>query len=208
MSYFDFNSAEQASFELIPKDTLVRLRLTLKPGGFDDASQGWTGGWATRSPETGAVYLACEGVVLDGPYARRKLWWNIGLHSPKGPTWQAMGRSFIRSLLNSARRIHPADTGPQAQNARRIAGFAELDGLEFAGRIDIEKDGRGNDRNTVRAVIEPDHKDYAQLMGQHFAPPVPTSPSGAIPAAATPAYAPSAPTASSAIPGGKPAWAQ
>jgi hypothetical protein len=39
MSYFDFNDAnEQSSFDLIPKGTLVRVRMTIRPGGFDDAS--------------------------------------------------------------------------------------------------------------------------------------------------------------------------
>jgi hypothetical protein len=56
MTYFDFNSAsEQTSFDLIPKGTLVRVRMTVKPGGFDDASQGWTGGYATRNDNTGSV---------------------------------------------------------------------------------------------------------------------------------------------------------
>ena len=42
MTYFDFNSAsEQTSFDLIPKGTLVRVRMTIRPGGFDDATQGW-----------------------------------------------------------------------------------------------------------------------------------------------------------------------
>ena len=37
MTYFDFNSAsEQTSFDLIPKGALVRVRMTIKPGGFDD----------------------------------------------------------------------------------------------------------------------------------------------------------------------------
>ena len=41
----DFNDAEQQqSFDLIPKGTLARVRMTLKPGGFDDPAQGWTGG--------------------------------------------------------------------------------------------------------------------------------------------------------------------
>ena len=54
MTYFDFNSAsEQTSFDLIPKGTLLRVRMTIKPGGFDDPSQGWTGGYATRNDNTG-----------------------------------------------------------------------------------------------------------------------------------------------------------
>lgn len=63
---------------------MAKLRLTIKPGGFDDPAQGWTGGWATQSFETGAVYLACEGVVMEGPFVKRKIWWNVGLHSAKG----------------------------------------------------------------------------------------------------------------------------
>ena len=155
MSFFDFNTADQQqSFDLIPKGTLARVRMSIKPGGFDDASQGWTGGWATQSHDTGAVYLACEGVVMEGPFARRKVWWNIGLYSAKGPTWGNMGRTFVRAALNSARNIHPGDNSPQAQAARRISGFGDLEGLEFVARFDIEKDGRGEDKNTIKSVIE------------------------------------------------------
>ncbi|MDD3676781.1 hypothetical protein [Thauera propionica] len=217
MSFFDFNDAEQQQgFDLIPHGTLARVRLTIKPGGYDDPSQGWTGGWATQSFETGSVYLACEGVVLEGPYARRKVWWNIGLYSPKGPAWGNMGRAFIRALLNSARGVHPTDNSPQAQAARRISGFGDLDGLTFAARIDIEKDGRGMDKNTIKTVIEPDHKDYAAIMGL---PPkvggyTGGGQSGAPAAVAAPSYPPAAahvtparPAASTA-PVSKPAWAQ
>ena len=41
MSFFDFNSAsEQTFFDLIPKGALVRVRMTVKPGGHDDAFLG------------------------------------------------------------------------------------------------------------------------------------------------------------------------
>ena len=34
MTFFDFNSAaEQSSYDLIPKGTVVRVRMTIKPGG-------------------------------------------------------------------------------------------------------------------------------------------------------------------------------
>jgi len=204
-SWCDFNDAEQQpSFDLIPKGTLARVRMTLKPGGYDDPAQGWTGGYATQSVETGSVYLAAEFVVLEGEYARRKLWSNIGLHSPKGPTWGQMGRSLIRAILNSARHVHPQDDAPQAAAARRIQGFHELDGLEFVARIDIEKDAKGQDRNVVRIAVEPDHPDYAKLMG------VPPKASGGgtsgPPAQAAPAYAAPAPQRAPVT--GKPSWAQ
>ncbi|MEK7681855.1 MAG: hypothetical protein AAB369_03415, partial [Chloroflexota bacterium] len=112
--------------------------------------------------------------------------------------------------------VHPADNSPQAQAARRISGFADLDGLEFAARIDIEKDGRGEDRNTIKAAIEPDHKDYALVMGvmpkggmgnagggQSGAPAAVAAPTYTPPAAHTPSSRPA-----TSVPSGKPAWAQ
>lgn len=201
-TYFDYNDAEaqQGAFDLIPKGTLVRVRMTIKPGGHDDPTQGWTGGYASESFDTGSVYLTCEFVVLEGAYAKRKMWSNIGLLSRKGPVWGQMGRSMIRAILNSARNVHPQDNTPQAAAARRIQGFNELDGIEFIARVDVEKDAKGEDRNVVKLAIEPDHKDYAALMG--LAPRAPSP--GPTPVTATP----SAPAAPRPAPSGKPAWAQ
>ncbi|MDF5949191.1 hypothetical protein P4129_27005 [Pseudomonas aeruginosa] len=124
----------------------------------------------------------------------------------KGPTWGQMGRSFIRAALNSARNVHPQDNSPQAAAARRIQGFRELDGIEFLARVDIEKDGKGQDRNVVKVAVEPDHPDYAPLMG------VPPKTSGGgtsgAPAQAAPASTYQAPAAQRAPVTGKPSWAQ
>ena len=166
MSWNDFNSADdQSGFDVIPKGTLVKVRMTIKPGGHDDASQGWTGGWATRSNTTGAVYLNCEFVVLEGKYARRKIWSLIGLYSAKGPDWANIGRAFIKGILNSSRGVSNKDNSPAAQNARRINGLGDLDGIEFAARIDIEKGQNGDDKNVIKLAITPDNKEYASLMG-------------------------------------------
>ena len=197
-NYFDFQDADpqQSGFDLIPKGTLAPVRTTFKPGGYDDPSQGWDGGYATQSFETGSIYLAAEFVITAGDYAKRKMWSNIGLYSPKGPTWGQMGRSFIRAILNSARNVHPQDNSPQAAAARRIQGFHELDGIEFLARIDIEKDAKGQDRNVIKVAVEPDHPDYAKSGG---------GASGA-PAQAAPAY--QAPAPQRAPVTGKPSWAQ
>jgi hypothetical protein len=198
----DFNDAEQQqAFDLIPKGTVARVRMTLKPGGHDDSAQGWSGGYATQSFETGSVYLACEFVVLEGEYARRKMWSNIGLHSPKGPAWGNMGRTFVRAALNSARNIRAQDNSPQAAAARRIAGLHELDGLEFIARIDVDKDGRGELKNVVKVAVEPDHPDYARAAHSAASP---SRPPAAPPAAPAPVHTP---TQRASAPG-KPAWAQ
>lgn len=162
-SWNDFNDAKQNA-NIIPKGTLAKVRLTIRPGGFDDPAQGWTGGYATRGT-TGSVYLSGEFTVLEGPYARRKIFTLIGLYSPKGPDWANMGRSLVRGMLNSARSISDKDNSAQAQAARRIGGFADLDGLEFVAKIDVGTDTNGDEKNEIRTAVTPDHKEYAAIMG-------------------------------------------
>ena len=202
----DFNDARQTA-NLIPKGTIAKVRLTIRPGGFDDASQGWTGGYAKRGA-TGSVYLDAEYTVLEGPFAKRKIWSMIGLYSPSGPNWSNMGRSLLRGILNSARGLSDKDNSPEAQNARRISGFADLDGIEFVARIDIRHDSNGEDNNEIRQAVTRDHKDYAVAMGGH------TAPIGYTPAAGYAApqlsYAPPQPqqTAPAPAAGVRPTWAK
>ena len=213
-AWSDFNDAEaqQSGFNLIPKGALVPVLMTIKPGGHYDASQGWSDGYPTQSPKTGAVYLAAEFVITGGEYVKRKMWSNIGLYSPKGPTWTQMGRTFVRAALNSARGVLPQDNSPQAAAARRIQGFVDLDGLEFVVRVDIEKDDRGDDRNVVKMAVEPDHPDYARTMGvpSKLAPSTqaPANSASQAPAAQGAATAHQAPAPQRAPVSGKPAWAQ
>ena len=111
----------------------------------------------------------------------------IGLYSPNGPSWANMGRGLVRGILNSARGLSDKDDSPEAQNARRIAGFADLDGLEFVARIDVGKDANGEDKNEIRSAVTRDHRDYAALMGLAYPAAHPQ------PAAAQPAQAPAYP---------------
>ena len=207
----DYNDAK-TNPNLIPKGTLAKVRLSIRPGGFDDPGQGWTGGYATRG-STGAVYLNGEFTVLEGPYAKRKVFTLIGLYSPKGPDWGNMGRSLVRGMLNSARGISDKDNSPEAQTARRIRGFADLDGLEFVARIDIGADTNGEEKNEIRGAVTPDHRDYSTLMGTTMAMPFPaaaSSGSAPMPAQAL-ASAPSSPAARPATAPSnvtRPSWAR
>ena len=193
----DFNDARSTT-SVIPKGAIAKVRLSIRPGGYDDPSQGWTGGYATRG-STGAVYLNAEFTVLEGPYARRKIFSLIGLHSPKGPDWGNMGRALVRAILNSARGISDKDVSPQAQSARRIRGLSDLDGIEFVAKIDVGTDTNGDPKNEIRTAVTPDHKEYAGVMGpvaQSFG----FQSGGAAQTAAQPAATPAA--------GMRPSWAQ
>ena len=193
----DFNDARSTT-SVIPKGAIAKVRLSIRPGGYDDPSQGWTGGYATRG-STGAVYLNAEFTVLEGPYARRKIFSLIGLYSPKGPDWGNMGRALVRAILNSARGISDKDVSPQAQSARRIRGLSDLDGIEFVAKIDVGTDTNGDPKNEIRTAVTPDHKEYAGVMGpvaQSFG----FQSGGAAQTAAQPAATPAA--------GMRPSWAQ
>ena len=149
---------------------------------------------------------------MEGQYAKRKIWTLIGLYSPKGSDWANMGRAMVRGMLNSARGLSDKDVSPQAQAARRINGFADLDGLEFIARIDIGSDTNGDDKNEVRGAVTRDHKGYAEVMGMAAAPayrPVASPPAGPAyaPAASPSATAPQA-GAAAAPPNTRPSWAR
>jgi len=158
----DFNTAEpQQSFDLIPKGTIAKVHMTIKPGGYNNPDRGWTGGYATRKTPSEAVYLNCEFIIMEGQYAKRKVWSLIGLHSSKGDKWNDIGRSFIRAILNSAREFSEKDGSPQAVAARNIKSFAELDGIEFIACIDVEKNKvTGEERNVIKRAVTKGHKDY------------------------------------------------
>ena len=157
------------------------------------------------------MYLNCEFTVLEGQYAKRKIFSRIGLYSPKGPDWANMGRSLIRSMLNSARGISDKDISPNAQAARRITSFADLDGIEFVGKIDVGPDANGEDKNEVRMALTPDHRDYAQIMGRVALPGLPPqapAPAAMAPPAAHPGAYPAAPPPQAAGGDPRPSWAR
>jgi hypothetical protein len=106
-----------------------------------------------------------------------------------------MGRALIKGILNSARGVSEKDTSsPQAQAARRISGFRDLDGIEFLARVDVGEDVNGDPKNEIRKAITPDHRDYARYMG------------GVVPAA--PAASPPATPPAQPKSGIRPTWAQ
>lgn len=187
----DYSDAdEQTSGDVIPKGTLAKVHLKIRPGGYDDSSQGWTGGYATRSENTGAIYLDGEFTVIGGKYSKRKVWTLIGLHSPKGDKWAQMGRTMIRAILESSRGIRPDDASEAAMKERRISGFGDLDGREFVVKIGVDENPGYEPKNVIQAIIPATHKDYAALMaGQEVAMGAPAPSAPTQPASSTPAWA-------------------
>ena len=166
---FNFSQAlEQQTFSILPEGTLARVRMFIKPGGHNDEAKGWTDGLVTLGL-TGAAYLKVQFEILDGEFKRRFVSSLIGMHSPKGPIYEAMGQTFIRAALESARDVHPKDKSENADRARSI-NLKELDGLVFAVQISIGKTQEGEDKNEVKTVITPDHPRYYEFMPKQNTP--------------------------------------
>lgn len=163
----DFNAAQtqEAVLGLIPSGTLVKVRLFLRPGGAGPE------GWLTQSRSSEALYLNTEAVILDGPYAKRRVYTRIGLKGRGTNTsddlYASRGRALIRAILESARGVRAHDESEVAKAARSIASYADLNGLEFVARIGVDRDRaqpHDEGRNVIAAAIGPDHADYARLM--------------------------------------------
>ncbi|MBS3961616.1 MAG: hypothetical protein KGZ61_07285, partial [Sandarakinorhabdus sp.] len=185
MTNMDFNTADtqDSAFALIPANTLVRLHMTIRPGGAGPE------GWLTQSKSSSALYLNTEGVIEEGPHARRRIYTRIGFRGRNADTgaedtYANRGRALLRGILESAHGVRADDTSDQARAKRTIRSFGDMSGLTFIAKIGIERDKNDpsdQGRNVVVAAIGPQHPEYATLMG--------TTPGAYAPAASTPAMA-------------------
>jgi hypothetical protein len=174
--------------ELIPANIIVTLHLTIRAGNAGED------GLLRRSHDGLCEMLDCEFIVVDGQFAKRKLWERFVLAGTADGHAKAVeiSRGKLRAILESARGIKPDDVSPQARAARTVP-LKAFDGMRFIGKIGIEKgkeknngDGNYPDRNILLAVITPDRKDWhAVEQVPHSAPPS-TSPASSTPPAQPP----------------------
>lgn len=161
---FDFNDADKASggFDLIPANTIAPMILTIRPGAHGD------GGWLKKSASSDAEMLDCEIVITGGPYRNRKIWQNMVVSGGKvdeaGKSKAGnITRSMLRSILESARGIRSDDTSDAAKQARVVSGYGDFSGLEFVGKIGVEKGTGGySDKNKLLAAVGPESREYAE----------------------------------------------
>lgn len=189
MSLFDFSTAPTDQFGdtgLLPDGTLAKAVLHIRsgPSSIETVSK--------ANPDN--AYLDCELTILEGPYARRKVWHRIGVRGSDG--WVNQGRAAIRAALEFGR-------GASEQNPAgyQISDFADLDDLTVGIKIKIEKGTGGYaDKNVVAQFLSPNpssstHKDFQALV------------SGALPAAQNVEAASNPTPAQQAAPAtNKPSW--
>lgn len=158
---YDYSDApQQTSFDLIPKGTLCKVILGIRPGQHGED------GFLTKS-KSGFEYLAMELTVLSEPYARRKIWQNVGMGGTTEGHEKAaeISRSLLRGILESARGVKSDDESERARKARRINSFKDLVEMEFAAEIGVEKGKDGyDDKNGIKRAVTPDHAQYSKVM--------------------------------------------
>lgn len=158
----DFNNAgpQRDEFALIPDGTIVPVQMTIRPGNAGE------GGWLKRSSTGECLMVDGEFIILEGEYAKRKVWSQMVVDGTTDGQKKAVDISVarIRAILESARGIKPSDDSPEAVSTRRVGSFGDLDGLRFWAVLGIEKGKDGyKDKNTIKAVVTPDRSEWRKL---------------------------------------------
>jgi hypothetical protein len=156
---FDFNEVGAAQSELIPAGTVVNVRLLIKNGGFGPD------GILAKSRGTGILYLNTMLIVIEGPYALRKITHRFGVQAYEpGNEWVEKGLIQLRAILESARNVSSADESEAAKEKRRVASYKDFDGLEFLIKVGVEvpKNPQYKTENRVLCVVTPDMKEYLE----------------------------------------------
>ena len=157
---YDYSDAPPQR-ELIPANTVATCCLHIQGGGAGE------GGMLKLSRDGHCAMLSLEITLLDGEFAKRKLWENWIVEGVDHAKAIEISRSRIKAVLDSALGLDPKDVSPQAR-AARTKSYKELEGLNFLGKIGIEKgapknDGSGEnwpDKNILAAIITPDRREW------------------------------------------------
>jgi hypothetical protein len=211
---FDMNDvAPQQSGDLIPDGTFAKVTMSIRKGGTDGMSE-VDRGLLKPSNQAGSdvLMLDAEFTVVEGPHARRKFWQNFTVQGGKlDEQGQSIGwnisKSAFRAMIDSALGLNPEDMSEEARAKRVLRGLADLDGITFVAKIQIEpsRNPAYRDANKLDHVVLPTAPEWQKVMAGETVPAQPshrarvsTPPEQA----ATPAWSqPQAAAASSA-----PAW--
>jgi len=187
-------------FSLIPTGTIARAIVLVQQGDIELPEFG-QGAWFKRSASTSAKWMNLEFTIIGGEFDRRKFWHSIFVDGDKiGPSGMPLAKEIglrtLKSIVESARNIDPADMTPQAQQNRNINGMMDLSTMEICAKIGVKKGTNGyKDSNQLMAALTPNSSEFM--------------PQGNIPMQQTPAassYAPPQATAQNS--GAVPSWAQ
>jgi hypothetical protein len=170
---FDMNDvAPQQSGDLIPDGTFAKVTMSIRKGGTDGASEVDRGLLKpSNQPGSDVLMLDAEFTVAEGPHARRKFWQNFTVQGGKlDEQGQSIGwkisKSQFRAMIDSALGLNPEDMSEAAKAKRVLRGLADLDGITFVAKIQIEpnRNPAYKDANKLDHVVLPTAPEWRQVM--------------------------------------------
>jgi len=210
---FDMNDVEpQQSGDLIPDGTFAKLVMTLRKGGTDGMGEVDRGLLKpSNQPGSDVLMVDAEFTVAEGPHARRKFWQNFTVQGGKlDEAGQSIGwkisKSTFRAMIDSALGLDPVDMSEGAKAKRVLRGLADLDGITFVAKIQIEpnRNPAYKDANKLDHVVLPTAPEWQKVMAGEAVPAQPSNrarPAAALAQPAAPAWGqPSAPQSANAAP--------
>jgi hypothetical protein len=197
---FDLNKAEGS---VIPENTDCVLQLKIRAGGAGGISDQ---GWLKRSADGNSEHVDCELTVVGGEFNGRKLW---QAHTIRGSTDKhaeagKISMRFFRALLESALNIRPDDRSEDAEKLRKVAGWADFNGLRFVAKLGVRPAEKSYPaKNVINEIITPGREGYHEP--EQVVRPAPGVAATAPVAAAASAPAPATPPAGAIA---RPKWMQ
>jgi len=209
---FDMNDvAPQQSGDLIPDGTFAKLMMSIRRGGTDGMSEIDRGLLkASNQPGSDVLMVDAEFSVTEGPFARRKFWQNFTVQGGKlDEQGQSVGwkisKSQFRAMIDSALGLNPEDMSEAAKAKRMLRGLADLDGITFVAKIQVEpnRNPAYKDANKLDHVVLPTAPEWHKVMAGENVPAQPSQrqrPAATPPVSTAPAWGQAQPAATPAAP--------
>lgn len=207
---FDMNDvAPQQSGDLIPDGTFAKVTMSIRKGGTDGMSEADRGLLkSSNQPGSDVLMVDAEFTVAEGPFVRRKFWQNFTVQGGKlDEQGQSIGwkiaKSQFRAMIDSALGLNPEDMSDAAKAKRVLRGLADLDGITFVAKIQIEpnRNPAYKDANKLEHVVLPTVPEWQKVMAGEMVSAQPSNrprPAAAAPVSAAPAWGQSQPASASA----------
>jgi len=209
---FDMNDvAPQQAGDLIPDGTFAKVTMSIRKGGVDGMSEVDRGLLkSSNQPGSDVRMVDAEFTVAEGPFARRKFWQNFTVQGGKlDEQGQSVGwkisKSQFRAMIDSALGLNPEDMSEAAKAKRVLRGLADLDGITFVAKIQVEpnRNPAYKDANKLDHVVLPTAPEWQKVMAGEQVPAQPSNrprPAAAAPGSAAPAWGQSQPASSASTP--------